>query len=234
MNETPVFFDMVPEKSLVQKGQKSVTIRTSGSEKRRVTVVLTVAADGFMLPPMIIFRGKTYQTIKDIEAPEGFVVTQEKAWMDESLMFIWFDQVWKSYAEKKQKELDFNRSLMVYDAFKAHTTDEIKAVLSINSTNLIMVPPGCTSKCQPQDASMNKPFKGVLRNCWEDNVADIVTISRKKSRTVRSLNFPHHPDKLLLIGLRKAFFSYLQSHPEMIEVFFCKWNNNTQSAESEK
>ena len=43
---------------------------------------------------MIIFRGKTNQTIKDIEAPEGFViVTQEQAWMDESLMFIWFDQV---------------------------------------------------------------------------------------------------------------------------------------------
>ena len=51
--------------------------------------------------------------MKDIEAPEGFViVTQEKAWMDESLMFIWFDQVWKSYAEKKQKELDLNRSLI--------------------------------------------------------------------------------------------------------------------------
>ena len=42
MDETPVFFDMVPEKSLVQKGQKSVTIKTSGSEKRHVTVVLTV------------------------------------------------------------------------------------------------------------------------------------------------------------------------------------------------
>ena len=129
MDETPVFFDMVPEKSLVQKGQKSVRIRTFGSEKKHATV----AADGFILPPMIIFRGKTNRTIKDIEAPEGFViVTQEKAWMDESLMFIWFDQVWKSYAEKKQKELDFNRSLMVYDAFKAHTTDEMKVVLSIN------------------------------------------------------------------------------------------------------
>ena len=88
---------MVPEKSLVQKGQKSLTIRTSGSEKRRVTVVLTVAADGFMLPPMIIFRDKINQIIKDIEAPEapdGFVIVpQEKAWMDESLMFIWFDHV---------------------------------------------------------------------------------------------------------------------------------------------
>ena len=144
MNETPVFFDMVPEKSLVKKGQKSVTIRTSGSEKRHVTAVLPVAADGFILPLMILFQGKTNQTIKDMEAPESFVtVTQERTWMDESLVFIWFDQVWKTYAEKKQKELDFKRSLMVYDAFKAHATDEMKAVLSINSSNLTM----CTSKC---------------------------------------------------------------------------------------
>ena len=123
-----------------------MTIRTSGSEKRHVTVVLSFEADGFILPPMITIWNKTNQTIKDIEAPEGFVlVTQEKTWMNEPLMFISFDQVWKSYAEKKkQKELDFNRLLIVYDAFKAHTTDDLKAVLSINSTNLIMVTLGCT------------------------------------------------------------------------------------------
>ena len=57
---------------------------------------------------------------------------------------------------------------MLYDAFKAHTTDEMRAVLSINSTNITMVPPGCTSKCQPLDVYIHKPFKGVLRNCWED------------------------------------------------------------------
>ena len=127
MNETPVFFDMVPEKSLVEEGQKSVTIQTSGSEKRRVTLVLTVAADGFMLPPMIIFRDKINQIIKDIEAPDGFVIVpQEKAWMDESLMFIWFVHVWRAYAEKYEKELDFNRSIMVYDAFHAQVTDDMK------------------------------------------------------------------------------------------------------------
>ena len=44
-----------------------------------MTVALTVAADGFILPPMIIFRGKTSLTINDKVAPEGFViVTQEK------------------------------------------------------------------------------------------------------------------------------------------------------------
>ena len=71
---------MVTEKSLAQKGQKSVAIRASGSKNRHVIFVLTVAADGFILPTMIIFWGKTNQTIKDIAAPEGFVVvTQEKA-----------------------------------------------------------------------------------------------------------------------------------------------------------
>ena len=82
MDETPKFFDMGPEKSLVQKGQKLVTIPTSCSEKRHVTVVLTVAADGFILPPMI-FRGKANQTLKDIEAPEVFVIVTRKkhGWM---------------------------------------------------------------------------------------------------------------------------------------------------------
>ena len=104
MDETPVFFDMVPEKSLVQKGQKSVTIRTSGSGKRQVTVVLTVATDEFLVPPMVIFRGKTNQTIKDIEAPEGFVIfTKEKAWMDASLMFSGLIK-YENHMEKKNKK----------------------------------------------------------------------------------------------------------------------------------
>ena len=119
MDETSVFFDMVHERSLVPRGKKSVTTRTSGSEKRHVTVILTVAADGFILPPMMIFRGKTNLTIKDIVGPDVIViVTQEKAWMDESLMFTWFEKVWQTYARKKQKDLGFGRSFMVYDAFK--------------------------------------------------------------------------------------------------------------------
>ena len=184
---------------------------------------------------MIIFRSKTNQTIKDTEGPEGFVIfTQEKAWMDESLMFIWFDQVWKSYAEKKQKELDFNRSLMVYDAFKAHTTDDLKAILSINSTNLIMVTLGCTQNYQPLDFCINKPFKGVLRNCWEDYVADIVTNLSEEEQNREKFKLPSPSRKAIVNWVAEGFF-YLQSCPEMIEKsFFCMWNNNTQSLESEK
>ena len=92
IDETLVFFDMMPEKSLVQKGQKSVTIRASGSEKRHVTVVLTVAADGFILPPMIIFWGKSNQTIKEIETLEGYCYTRKS--MDEWVLDVYL--VWSS------------------------------------------------------------------------------------------------------------------------------------------
>ena len=53
MDETPVFFDMMPERSLVPAAKNSVTIWFLGSEKRHVTVILRAAADGFIFPPMI-------------------------------------------------------------------------------------------------------------------------------------------------------------------------------------
>ena len=120
---------------------------------------------------------------------------------------------------------------MVYDAFKAHTTDEMKAVLSINSTNLIMVPPGCTSKCQPLDVCINKPFKGVLRNCWEDYVADIVTNFSEEEQNSEKFKLP--------LRSRQAFGCgrlFLLTEPSRNDrkVFFCMRNNNPQSSESEK
>ena len=48
-----------------------------------------------MLPPMIIFKGKTDRTISDLNIPAGFIVkTQEKAWMDDDLMKVWVDVIW--------------------------------------------------------------------------------------------------------------------------------------------
>ena len=85
MDETPVFFDMVPNKSFARKGSKSVTVRTSGCEKKHVTVVLTMTACGDILPSMTIFPGKkTDRTFKDLTVPDNLcIVTQEKlGWMN--------------------------------------------------------------------------------------------------------------------------------------------------------
>ena len=118
---------------------------------------------------------------------------------------------------------------MVYDAFKADTTDEIKVALSINSTNLIMVPPGCTSKYQPLDLCISKPLKGFLHNCWEDYVSDIVTNLSEGEQNIEKRKLPS-ASRQAIVNWVVEDFSYLQSHPEMWNM----WNNNTQSPESEK
>ena len=75
MDETPAFFDMVLNKSICKTGTRECVVRTSGGEKKHVTIVLsTLSADGNMVPLMLIFKGKTEKTIEKLRIPEGFVV----------------------------------------------------------------------------------------------------------------------------------------------------------------
>ena len=166
MDETPAFFDMIPAKSICKTGSRECIVRTSGSEKKHVTAVVSAAADGTMLPPMLIFKGKTDKTIKKLRIPEGFIVkTQENSWMDEGLMEVWVEEIWLKYVREVSKQLGFDNSLLTFDAFSAHKTDDVQSKLVENKSDILMIPPGCTSKCQPMDVCINKPFKAILCNC---------------------------------------------------------------------
>ena len=160
MDETPAFFGMIPTKSICKTGSRECIVRTS-------IVRTTAATDGTMLPPMLIFKGKTDKTIKKLRIPEGFIVkTQEKSWMDEGLMEIWVEDIWLKYVREVPKQLGFDNSLLTFDAFSAHKTDDVQSNLVENKSDILVIPPGCTSKCQPMDVCINKSFNAILRKCW--------------------------------------------------------------------
>ena len=101
MDETWVFFDMLPNKSFAKKGFKPVTLRKSSSEKMQVTV----AKCGDILSPMIIFPVKTGRTVKDLTVPNNLcIVTQEKAWINERLMMVWYEKYVRDTCAKEQKK----------------------------------------------------------------------------------------------------------------------------------
>ena len=56
MDETPVWSDMVSETTVDTTGKKTVTLKTTGHEKSRVSVCLAAKADGTKLKPMIVFN----------------------------------------------------------------------------------------------------------------------------------------------------------------------------------
>ena len=123
-----------------------------------MTVVLTCVATGNMLPPMVIFKGKTSRTICGVSNKSKSIITyQEKAWMDETLMKEWIGKVWAVYTKKKP-------ALLILDSFSAHLTDAVQELFSRYNTTVtvIVIPGGCTSVLQPLDVSINKPFKHHL------------------------------------------------------------------------
>ena len=68
-----MYFDMGSDNSYAPIGSKDVLIKTTGHDKLRFTVVLTITATGGKLPPMITFKNlKNIPKLKPGEKwPEG-------------------------------------------------------------------------------------------------------------------------------------------------------------------
>ena len=64
VGETPVYFELIPDKTYNLKGAKEVIIETKGQEKNHVTVILSITGGKEKLPPVIVFKGKQKKTMK--------------------------------------------------------------------------------------------------------------------------------------------------------------------------
>ena len=62
--------------------------------------------------------------------------------------------------------------LLVWDSFRAHLTNEVKADLKRRKIDVAVIPRGLTSVLQPLDKSLNKPFKG---NVWRKYLAWMIS-----------------------------------------------------------
>ncbi len=77
MDETPMYFDMLPQYTLNKKGAREAPIRSSGADKKRLTLAVTCVGNGTLLPSLAIFKGK--RKLKFRTPLEVQVTVQEKA-----------------------------------------------------------------------------------------------------------------------------------------------------------
>ena len=167
-----------------------------------------------MLPPMLIFKGKTDKTMKKLRIPEGFIVkTQEKSWMDEGLMEVWVEEIWLKYIKEVSKQLGFVSSLLTFDAFSAHKTDDVQSKLVENKSDILMMPPGCTSKCQLMDVCINKPFNAILRKCWVNYISKI--IEQMPATTPDDLKLPP-PSRQNMVDWVEEAYKLISSDKDMV------------------
>ena len=176
MDETNVYFNCKPKRTVNLKGQKTISIRIGSSTSLRVTVCVSIAMDGTKLPLFLIFKGMPRKQIeRSLEhiLPVGMHgCAQRKAWMDDRGMQIWYEKIWRPYLENYN-----GNSMLLLDDFKCHKKESFVEKLEELNTKRCEVPPGYTPVLQPCDVGINKVLKEKLRNRahrWRSQQAALV------------------------------------------------------------
>ena len=146
MDETRKQFEHKPTKVCARKGSRNVPGRTSNS-RENVTILASVNAEGRVMPPMCIVKGKTVRSIQSfccLDAPRDTVWTfQERDWMCDVLGELWFKDVFSAHCGPKRPQL------LLLDSHRSH--DVLGLLDAAYEENIIVfaLPPHCTHMLQP-------------------------------------------------------------------------------------
>ncbi len=167
MDQTLVYFLMSSKKTLELIGKKTIHIRTSTNDTKRVTMAVTIAADGMVLPSTLVFKGKPGGRIEKSEFstyPNGhFYKCQENAWMDEDVRIAWVKDVLAPYVATAP---DHVVPILILDMYRCHMMSSVVPMYAGAWCGGAAHPRRMHSLCQPVDVGFNKPFKDRMRRQW--------------------------------------------------------------------
>ena len=162
MDETPFYFDQVSKKTIDVIGAKTVDVHNSGNDKNRFTVVVTVRADGVLLPFFVIFNGLKHipKVFRTNLLPSNVVVTVSMSGtMDQFIMIDYMNRV-------ILPDTQGSEALMILDEFRAHFTEMVTNEYASNNLEQGFIPGGNTSSNQAIDVSINKPLSDRYEFYW--------------------------------------------------------------------
>ena len=141
-------------------------------DKRQVTLVLANTPTGHLLPPQIVYTGKTQRCHPRFQFPEGWHVTHTpNHWSNEATTLEFINEVLDPYFIAQREALDLepdHRALVLLDVFAAHRTQAVKDLFWKKNISIVYVPASCTGELQPLDVSGNGSFKQYLKDLFID------------------------------------------------------------------
>ena len=175
VNETPIYMDMPQNKTVDYKGAKDIGIITFGGEKAGISVLLGITLNGKKLRPLLIFKAKPFRTLEKklnqiviVKAGKVFVFCQEKARCVIEIFIKWLKLIFLNYQNNEAKDT----CLLVLDKAPSHVNKKVIQFLNDNNIKRIFIPGGLTSKLQPLDVVVNKPFKDYLKEKYNQYQID--------------------------------------------------------------
>ncbi|XP_061872298.1 pogo transposable element with ZNF domain isoform X1 [Colius striatus] len=163
IDEISLFLDV---EVLSSDDRKENALQTVGTGEPWCDVVLTILADGSVLPTLVFYRGHVQQPAN---VPESIVLeAKENGYSDDELMELWASRVWHKHTECQN-----SKGMLVLDCHRTHLSEEVLALLSASSTLPAVVPAGCSSKIQPLDVCIKRTVKNFLHKKWKEQAKEM-------------------------------------------------------------
>ena len=244
MDETALYFEDPRRDTVDITGARHVVLRSTGFASMRITVALTVTADGKKLPPLLIWKGAKGKKSKIEKRGSMYVAYQERAWMNSQLLEQWVDLMYPTVFDSTP-----GRGL-VWDSMRAHISKAVKAKCMKKNVDMLVIPGGLTPYLQAGDIGIFKSFKDSLSsviNEWK--TSDRVTYTRGGNPRAPDVDevvswvsstWRGVPDDVVLRSVNAAGFNddyeewHISKHDVYGSLFQTKWVNREEEEPEEE
>lgn len=241
MDQTPAPFEYLSGQTYALKGCRTVWAKAekSGWDKRQATIQLTVLADGTMLKPWILYRGKGQLPDSELKQYDTRVTVKfnEEGYANEDIILQWIDQ---QLIPVIQREKPFNGCIceatglptgfavpnapgfIALDSASFHKTPAVLEILKKHNITPSIIPGGCTSLIQVLDVTVNRTFKDFLKEEMENELFRLVHLKGEGILAVldqhdmsdeEEVNFGPSIDGVIsAIGLRRILLTRAVGH----------------------
>uniref|UniRef100_A0A6P7H5K0 Uncharacterized protein LOC114346440 n=1 Tax=Diabrotica virgifera virgifera TaxID=50390 RepID=A0A6P7H5K0_DIAVI len=148
-------------KALGEKG-KPLSRVSGGSGRESTTVLICVSADGFFLPPLIVFKGAAVQArwTSTQSYPGTRYAASSKGWMEEPQFFFWFKDCFIEHVKHIRSHDNVDQAaVLLYDGHASHYSLRIVEEAIKNKIELMRFPSHLTDRIQPLDKCVFAPVK---------------------------------------------------------------------------
>jgi hypothetical protein len=181
MDQTGVHLAPVDNRTYASRGAKEVSL-IAADDKRQITACIASSLDGDLLPPQLIFQGKTvacHPPLTDAsKAAHAHITHSANHWSNQETMRQYISEVLIPYSERRILEHNLpadSHIVLVLDVWAVHKSEEFRLFLRTQHPRIhvVFVPPNCTSQLQVADVLLQRPFKHGIRqrfNTWAATV----------------------------------------------------------------
>ena len=183
-DETAVWLNCLPDDTIDHKGSKEVSVKTTGHEKAKITVMLTASPKRKMKPFVLINRIRPIKALEKFKTQLNICYSGKMTSMNDQLTAVYLRNTFP-----KNRLVAGKPKLLAWDSFRCHNSEATKKVLCELGLDVAMVPGGTTKYIQAPDVSWNRPFKKSLVEQYDDWMSDEANMELTKGGNLKPPTF---------------------------------------------